>query len=159
MIGMKPLTRVNLLWHVFLHQKVLLLHQSCNTPAKVIALYGIRGPDLQWFKIYLSGRRQSVACNGNNSGICNISTGVPQGSTLGPFLFLIFINDIPQHIRTGSSSIFADDSAIYTTGKSFMEMKCALQSSVYDAGRWFENKNLPINITKTTCMLIATEGN
>ena len=40
-----------------------------------------------------------------------------------------------------------------------METKCTLQSSVYDAGRWFENNNLPINITKTKCMLIATEGN
>ena len=124
-----------------------------------LALYGIRGPELQWFQNYLSGRRQSVTCNGTNSGICNISTGVPQGSTLGPFLFLIFINDLPQHMRTGSSNIFADDSAIHTTGKSFMETKCALQSSVYDAGRWFENNNLPINTTKTKCMLIATEGN
>ena len=124
-----------------------------------LALYDIRGPELQWFQNNLSGRWQSVSCNGTNSCICNISTGVPQGSTLGPFLFLIFINDLPQHIRTGSSNIFADDSAIYTTGKSFMETKCALQSSVYDAGRWFENNNLPINITKTKCMLIATEGN
>ena len=90
---------------------------------------------LQWFKKYLSGRRQSVSCNGTNSGICNISTGVPQSSTLGPFLFLIFINDLPQHIRIGSSNIFAGDSAIYTTGKSFMDTKRALQSSVYDAGR------------------------
>ena len=124
-----------------------------------LALYGIGGPELQWFQNYLSGRRQSVSCNGSNSGICNISTGVPQGSTLGPFLFLIFINGLPPHIRTGSGNIFAYDSAIYTTGKPFMETKCALQSSVYDAGRWFENNNLPINITKTKRILIATEGN
>ena len=88
-----------------------------------LALYGIRGPELQCFQNYSSGRRQSLSCNGTNSGICNISTGVPQSSTLGPFLFLIFINDLPQHIRTGSSNIFAGDSAIYTTGKSFMETK------------------------------------
>ena len=69
------------------------------------------------------------------------------------------INDLPQHIRTWSSNIFADDSAIYTTGKSFMETKCALQSSVYDAGRWFDNNNLPINIKNTICMLIAIQGN
>ena len=124
-----------------------------------LALYGIRGLELQWFQNHLSGRRQPVSCNGTNSGICNISTGVPQGSTLGPFLFLILINDLPQHIPTGSSNIFADDSAIYTTDKSFMETKCTSQSSVFDAGRWFDNNNLPINITKTKCMLIATEGN
>ena len=160
MIGMKPLTRVNLLWHVcFFYIKKCFDSINHAILLQKLALYGIRGPELQWFQNYLSGRRQSVTCNGTNSGICNISTGVPQGSTLGPFLFLIFINDLPQHIRTGSSNIFADDSAIYTTGKSFMETKCALQSSVYDAGRWFENNNLPINTTKTKCMLIATEGN
>ena len=110
-------------------------------------------------KKYLNGRRESVSCNGTNSSICNICADVPQGSTLGPFLFLILINDLPQHIRTGSSNIFADDSAIYATGKSFMETKCASQSSVYDVGRWFANNNLPFNITKTKCMLIATGDN
>ena len=79
----------------FLHQKVLWLHQSCNTPAKVSSIWHT------WSRVamvqeYLSSRRQSVSCNGTNSGICHISTGVPQGSTLGPFLFLIFMNDIPQ---------------------------------------------------------------
>ena len=69
------------------------------------------------------------------------------------------INDLPQHIRTWSSNIFADHSAICTNSKSFMETKCALQSSVYDAGRWFDNNNLLINIKNTTCMLIAIQGN
>ena len=53
--------------------------------------------------------------------------------------------------------MFAGDSAIYTIGKSFMETKCAFQSSVYDAGRWFDSNNLQINIEKTICMLIAIE--
>ena len=96
-----------------------------------------------------------MSCNGINSGICNISTGVPQGSALRPFLFLIFIYDLPQHIRTGSSNIFADGGAIHATGESFMETKCPLESSVYDTERWFDNNNLPINTTKTKCMLIA----
>ena len=72
--------------------------------------------------------------------------------------FLISINDLPQHIRTWPSNIFAGDNAIYTTGKSFMETKCALQSSVYDAERWFDNSNLQINIKKTIYMLIAIES-
>ena len=99
-----------------------------------------------------------MSCNGTNSGICYLSAGVLHGSTLGPFLFLMFINDLPQHIRTGSSNIFVGDSDIYATGKSFMETKCPLQSSDCDAVWWFNNNNLPINITKTKCMLIATEG-
>ena len=72
--------------------------------------------------------------------------------------FLISINDLPEHIRTWPSNIFAGDNAIYTSGKSFMETKCALQSSVYDAERWFDNSNLQINIKKTICILIAIES-
>ena len=64
--------------------------------------------------------------------------------------FLTSINDLPQHIRTWSSNIFAGDSAINRTGKSFKETKRSLQSSVYN--------NLPINIKKTISILIAIEG-
>ena len=72
--------------------------------------------------------------------------------------FLSSINGLPQHIRTWASNIFAGDNAIYRTGKSFMETKCALQSSVYNAERWFDNSNLQINIKKTICMVIAIES-
>ena len=72
--------------------------------------------------------------------------------------FLISINDLPQHIRTWPSNIFAGDNAICRTDKSFTETKCALQSSVYNAERWFDNSNLQINIKKTICMLIAIES-
>ena len=72
--------------------------------------------------------------------------------------FHISIHDLPQNIRSWSSNIFADDRINDTSGESFMETKCALQSSVYDAGRWFDNNNLSINIKKTICMLIAIEG-
>ena len=73
--------------------------------------------------------------------------------------FLISINDLPQHIRTWPSNIFAvDNGIIYRTGKSLMETKCVSQSSGYNAERWFDNSNLQINIKKTICMLIAIES-
>ena len=85
-----------------------------------------------------------------------ITTGVPQGSALGPFLFLVFINDMPQHIRNASCNMFADDNSLYTSGVSLTETKENFQSSVNDANLWYKNNHLPVNIMKTLCMVSAS---
>ena len=67
---------------------------------------------LRWFKSYLSHRRQRVVLNGVESNWADVLAGVPQGSILGPLLFLIYINDIVNNIRS-SIRLFADDTTIY----------------------------------------------
>ena len=126
---------------------------------KKLSLYGIQGTELAWFKNYLKDRQQFVSLNGEISSPQIIKTGVPQGSALGPFLFLIFINDLPQHITNAHSNIFADDSVIYTMGKSANETRRVLQESVLEAGKWFNNNNLPVNLLKTICMLTSHSSN
>ena len=79
--------------------------------------YGIRGISLDWFKTYLSGRKQYVSVNGSNSSFCNVSCGVPQGSVLGPLLFLIYINDLPYSSSKLAFYLFADDTNIYYESK------------------------------------------
>ena len=75
--------------------------------------YGIRGIVLDWFSSYLSERKQYVSVNGHISDYLDITCGVPQGSVLGPLLFLIYINDLPNVSKFLSFYLSADDTNIY----------------------------------------------
>ena len=74
--------------------------------------YGITGKILSWIENFLFGRRQCVVINGISSDWCNVDSGVPQGSVLGPILFLIYINDLPDLIKS-TVLLFADDTKLY----------------------------------------------
>ncbi len=67
-------------------------------------------------------------CNGKLSNTVELDIGVPQGSTLGLFLFLVFINDVSQTISDGYNNMFADDACLYTIGKSVSEVQMSLQN-------------------------------
>ena len=76
--------------------------------------YGVRGPVLQWIRSFLQGRTQVVTLDGTTSRPADVQSGVPQGTVLGPLLFLAYINDLPSGITEGTSArLFADDCILY----------------------------------------------
>ena len=111
--------------------------------------YGIRGITLAWFQDYLFDRKQYVSFQSFNSPISNIKCGVPQGSMLGPLLFLIYVNDIIRSSSLLRFIIFADDTNILYSHKKFDILIDSLNSELLFVSQWFKCNKLSLNIAKT----------
>ena len=96
--------------------------------------YGVRGSVLNWISDFLSGRYQYVSINNSSSKTVPVVSGVPQGSVLGPSLFIYFINDLPD-VSKSLLKIFADDTKVYAPIRS-LEDKEILQSSINQMVEW-----------------------
>jgi hypothetical protein len=114
--------------------------------------YGIRGIALKWFQNYLNNRSQFVSYNGITSKTGSLAYGVPQGSVLGPLLFIIYTNDLP-FCSTSGCILFADDTTIYRTGKDIDKLYNTLQNDIDQLCEWFRSNRLSLNAGKTNYML------
>jgi hypothetical protein len=115
--------------------------------------YGIDGKSLDWFASYLTGRSQYVSLNGSKSTPLPITTGVPQGSVLGPLLFLIYVNDLPSASKILKFVTFADDSNIFFQGASLSQSENIINMELEKVNDWFKANRLKLNATKTNCMI------
>ena len=109
---------------------------------------GISGSLLQWFQCYLPNRRQRVVLNGVKSNWVDVLAGVPQGSILDPLLFLIYINDIVNNIRS-SIRLFADDTSIYIIIDDPQTAAFILNSDLDTINVWANDWLVDFNPTKT----------
>lgn len=115
--------------------------------------FGITGPTLNLIRSYLSNRPQVVYLNGQFSSTKLINCGVPQGSILGPLLFLLFINDLPNTLTFSKCLLYADDTTIYSPHKSLTALQDTLNADLNNVHSWCRNNKLQINPTKTTFVL------
>lgn len=115
--------------------------------------YGIRGVALKWVKDYLFERKQFVNFNGVNSDCNIVKCGVPQGSILGPLLFLLYINDISNVSKILFPIIFADDTNMFIKGKSLNELVPKMNNELTKIVHWLKCNRLSLNINKTHYMI------
>ena len=117
--------------------------------------YGIRGTILLWFKDYLTDRHQQVTIDGVKSSIKTPILGVPQGSVLGPILFLIYINYISNTVINSKTILFADDMTMYLIGPSPEQLITNANYDLSNLYQWCLSNRLTINTDKTYFMLFS----
>ena len=117
--------------------------------------YGIRGIAYSWFENYLSNRSQYVAFKSHESMRLDIKCGVPQGSILGPLLFLIYINDIIHSSPLLTYILFADDTNLFYSHKNLNTLTTTLNCEVDKVSKWFKCNKLSLNINKTCCIYFS----
>ena len=117
---------------------------------KKLEFYGIRGTALSWFKSYLTDRKQFVVFNETNSDNLDISCGVPQGSILGPLLFLIYVNDIVNVSDLLLLLLYADDTNAFLSGKNIDAMIDTMNQELSKLVIWLQVNKLKLNVKKHT---------
>ena len=119
--------------------------------------YGVRGCAHDWFTSYLSNRSQFVSYNGVKSNLNNVKCGVPQGSILGPLLFLLYINDLSFACKRTFPVLFADDSNLFLSGKDTDQVQQMINDELKDIVIWLRANKLSLNISKTHYMLFSNK--
>ena len=120
-----------------------------------LSFYGVRGIAHDWFYTYLSNRSQSVNYNDHESDLKMMKCGVPQGSILGPLLFLIYINDLPSVSKYFMPILFADDTNLFCTGPNLHDIACQINQEIKIIYSWVKANKLSLNIDKTNFMLFT----
>ena len=120
-----------------------------------VSSYNIKGRVFKWIQNFLTGRKQKVVVNGESSTWKNVLSGVPQGSVLGPLLFVLFINDLPEAVRNGSDVfLYADDTKIYRKIEDSEDLS-KLQEDLDELYHWTEKWLLSFHPEKSKCMRLG----
>ena len=123
-----------------------------------LSAYGVRNSELLWFTDYLFGRQQFVQVDGCSSESTYMMTGVPQGSILGPLLFMIYFNDVVDQVCQCEILMYADDTVLYYGSKDVLAIERVLTKELKNLSDYFSKNELIINLNKgkTELMLLGT---
>ena len=118
--------------------------------------HGVDDLALVWFGSYLTDRKQRCFVNGQFSNSSFITKGVPQGSIIGPLLFLVYINDLPNCLNEGFPRMFADDTNISFSSNTLSDLENRINFELQSLNRWLLANKLSLNIAKTEFMVIGS---
>ena len=111
--------------------------------------YGVKGTPHQWFKSYLTGRQQYTTINHQKSSLSNIKYGVPQGSVLGPLLFLLYINDLNKAVVHSKVHHFADDTNFLYASHSLKNLNKTVNFDLSNLVQWLRANKISLHVNKT----------
>ena len=126
---------------------------------KKLTKYGIIGLENTWFASYLENRMQFCRVNGFPSNVNNINCGVPQGSCLGPLLFLIYINDVPFSLQNSQVTMYADDTTISYSSNNIDDLNDKLNRDLNCLKQWLQGNKLSLDVIKTQAMVVGSRPN
>jgi hypothetical protein len=119
--------------------------------------YGFRGLSYRWFESYLRDRKQCVKIQNSKSDYVSINVGVPQGSVLGPLLFLFYINDLPNVSQVLSTILFADDTTLSLTGEKYDDLIAVATAELDSVRNWMISNRLSLNVEKTFIIVFTNK--
>ena len=136
------------------YPKPLILYVTDLLLAKLRA-YGVGEEAIVFLHSYLSGRKQRVKVNGVFSDWLPVYCGVPQGSLLGPLLFIVFINDLNFSVQLYSLRLYADDTTAYASNTDISALELSLNKDLENLSSWFASNYLSVNSKKTQAMILG----
>ena len=120
--------------------------------------YGVRGAALEWFHSYLKDRKQSVFVGGVLSESLDVSYGVPQGSVLGPLLFLLYINDLPNSSNKLDFHLFADDTSLFMSQENLETSESDVNALLDNISDWLIANKLSLNTKKSYYLIVSPKN-